>query len=137
STLSEFVQPGIYVTLLDGRARVVAGPPNLAGGELPVPESSRQAIERDQRIFDKVPVAFGDANVRLLTAPILKEGTNEVVGAVQVGESLTPLDNTIAAVDRVLLITGIGALLLAFVIGRLLTRAALSRRARTTGTSRY
>ena len=123
--------------MLDGRARVVAAPPNLAGGELPVPESSRQAIERDQRIFDKVPVAFGDANVRLLTAPILKEGTNEVVGAVQVGESLTPLDNTMAAVERLLLITGIGALLLAVVVGWLFTRAALSPVARITATARH
>jgi signal transduction histidine kinase len=137
STLSEFVQPGIYVQLLDGRARVVAAPPNLAGGELPVPDSSRQAIERDQRIFDKVPVAFGDANVRLLTVPILKAETNEVVGAVQVGESLAPLDNTMSAVERLLLITGIGALLLAVVIGWLLTRAALSPVASITATARH
>src|SRR5918912_1061961 len=48
----------------------VAAPPNLAGGELPVPESSRQAMAEDRRIFDKVPVAKGDASVRLLTVPI-------------------------------------------------------------------
>jgi signal transduction histidine kinase len=137
STLSEFVQPGIYVQLLNGRARVIAVPPNLAGGELPVPESSRLAIERDQRIFDKVPVALGDANVRLLTVPIHLQGTNEVVGAVQVGESLAPLENTMAAVERLLLLTGLGALLLAVVVGWMLTRAALSPVARITATARH
>jgi len=137
STLTEFIQPGIYVQLLNARARVVAVPPNLAGGELPVPESSRLAIERDQRIFDKVPVAAGDANVRLLTVPIHLSGTSDVVGAVQVGESLTPLENTMVAVERLLFITGLGALLLAVVVGWLLTRAALSPVARVTATARH
>lgn len=137
STLGEFVEPGIYVQLLDSRARLVAAPPNLAGGELPVPESSRQSIAEDQRKFDKIPVALGDANVRLLTVPIHQAGTDEVIGAVQVGESLAPLDNTMAAVERLLLITSIGALILAVVVGWLLTRSALSPVARITATARH
>ncbi|MDQ3808783.1 MAG: HAMP domain-containing histidine kinase, partial [Chloroflexota bacterium] len=137
STLGEFVQPGIYVQLLNERAKVVAAPPNLAGGELPVPESSRDAIRDGQRVFDKVPIGAGDANVRLLTVPILQAGTGEVVGAVQVGESLAPLDNTMAAVERLLLITGVGALLLAVIVGWLLTRSALSPVARITATARH
>jgi signal transduction histidine kinase len=137
STLSEFVQPGIYVQLLTSRGLVIAAPPNLAGGELPVPDSSREAILRDQRRFDKVPVAAGDANVRLLTVPIHQAGTDAVVGAVQVGESLAPLENTMAAVERLLLITGGGALLLAVIVGWLLTRAALSPVARITATARH
>ena len=115
-------EPGIYVQLLNARGRVVAAPPNLAGGELPVPDSSRQAIQQNERIFDRAPVAAGDANVRLLTVPLHQTGTDEVVGAVQVGESLAPFENTMAAVERLLLTTGIGALLLAVVVGYLLTR---------------
>ncbi len=137
STLGEFVEPGIYVQLLDGRARVVAAPPNLAGGELPVPDASRQAIAEDQRKFDTVPVALGDANVRLLTAPIHQADTDDVIGAVQVGESLTLLDNTMAAVERLLLITGVGALMLAVIVGWLLTRSALSPVTRITATARH
>jgi signal transduction histidine kinase len=137
STLGEFVEPGIYVQLIDGRARVVAAPPNLAGGELPVPESSRNAIGTDERKFDKVPVASGDANVRLLTVPIHQAGTDEVIGAVQVGESLAPLDNTMAAVERLLLVTGLGALMLAVIAGWLFTRSALSPVTRITATARH
>ena len=44
STLEAFVAPGTYVQLLNRRGAVVAAPPNLAGGELPVPFASRQAI---------------------------------------------------------------------------------------------
>jgi two-component system OmpR family sensor kinase len=137
STLGEFVEPGIYVQLLNPRGAVIAAPPNLVGGELPVPDSSRQAIVEDRRIFDKVPVGAGDANVRLLTVPIHRTATDEVVGAVQVGESLANLDNTMSAVERLLLFTGVGALSLALVVGWLLTRSALSPVARITATARH
>src|SRR3981081_3859106 len=51
STLGEFVEPGIYVQLLSAKGLVLAAPPNLVGGEIPVPPSSRQAIDEDRRIF--------------------------------------------------------------------------------------
>lgn len=137
SALSEFVQPGIYVQLLNGRGDVVVYPPNLSGGQLPVPNSSRQAIASDQRILDTVPVAAGDANVRLLTVPIHQPGSADVVGAVQVGESLAPLESTMAAVERLLLLAGLAALALAVIVGWLLTRRALSPVARITATARH
>jgi signal transduction histidine kinase len=64
------------------------------------------------------------------------EGTDEVVGAVQVAESLSPLENTMSAVSRLLLSAMAGALLLAVVVGWLLTRAALSPVFRITDTAR-
>jgi two-component system OmpR family sensor kinase len=137
STLGEFVEPGIYVQLLTTKGAVIAAPPNLVGGELPVPQSSRQAILEDRRIFETIPVASGDANVRLLTEPIHQTGTEDVVGAVQVAESLTPFENTMAAVARLLLTAGLVALLLAVIVGWLLTRAALSPVARITETARH
>ncbi len=137
STLGEFVEPGIYVQLLSPKGAVLAAPPNLVGGELPVPPSSRQAILEDRPIYVTVPVASGDANVRLLTEPIHQTGTNEVVGAVQVAESLTPFESTMAAVARLLLTGGVLALALAVIVGWLLTRAALSPVARITETARH
>ena len=44
STLGAFVEPGIYVQVLSSKGAILAAPPNLFGGELPVPQSSRQAI---------------------------------------------------------------------------------------------
>ena len=137
STLSEFVQPGIYVQLLSPKGAVLAAPPNLVGGELPVPPSSRQAIAQDRPIYVTVAVGSGDANVRLLTEPIHQTGSDEVVGAVQVAESLTPFENTMSAVARLLLFAGAFALALAVIVGWLLTRAALSPVARITETARH
>ena len=137
STLGEFAEPGIYVQLVNQRGAVVAAPPNLVGDVLPVPPGSLQAIEEDRPIFVTVPVASGDASVRLLTEPIHLTGTGEVVGAVQVAESLAPFENTMAAVSRLLLSAGLLALLLAVVIGWLLTRAAISPVFRITETARH
>jgi two-component system, OmpR family, sensor kinase len=137
STLGEFVEPGIYVQLLNPRGAVVVPPPNLVGGELPVPPESLQAILEDRPIFATRAVASGDASVRLLTEPIHLTGTGEVIGAVQVAESLSPFENTMAAVSRLLLSAGLLALLLAVVVGWLLTRAALSPVFRITETARH
>src|SRR3989440_3927667 len=137
STLGEFAEPGIYVQLVNQRGAVVAAPPNLVGGVLPVPRDSLQAIDEDRPIFVTLPVASGDASVRLLTEPIHMTGTAEVVGAVQVAESLSPFENTMAAVSRLLLSAGLLALLLAVVIGWLVTRAAISPVFRITETARH
>jgi two-component system, OmpR family, sensor kinase len=137
STLSEFVGTGVYVQLLNQKAAVIATPPNLLGEELPVPSSSRQAITEDRPIFDTVPISDGTASVRLLTEPLHMNGTNEVVGAVEVAESLSPVDNTMTAVARLLLTAGAFALLLAVVVGWLLTRAALRPVFRITDTARH
>src|SRR5439155_1424734 len=137
STLGEFVEPGIYVQVLSTRGGVLAAPPNLVGGELPVPPSSLQAIADDRPIFVTIPVASGDASVRLLTEPIHLNTSGDVVGAVQVAESLSPFENTMAAVSRLLLTAAGLALLVAVVIGWLLTRAALSPVLRITETARH
>jgi signal transduction histidine kinase len=137
STLGEFVEPGIYVQLLSSKGAVLAAPPNLVGGELPVPAASRQAITEDRRIFVTIPVASGDAQVRLLTEPIHENGGDAIVGAVQVAESMTPLESTMNAVERLLLSAGAAALALAMVIGWLLTRAALRPVAQITETARH
>ena len=134
--LEQLIEPGIYVQLLNQKSAIIAAPPNL-NGELPVPPSSRVAILEDRPIFETVPVAAGEANVRLLTQPIHLTDTGEVVGAVQVAESLSPLESTMTAVLRLLLSAGVAALLVAVVVGWLLTRAALSPVFRITETARH
>jgi two-component system OmpR family sensor kinase len=123
--------------VLSSKGAILAAPPNLFGGELPIPQSTRQAILQDNGIFDTIQVASGGVNVRLLSEPIHQAGTQEVVGVVQVAESLSPFENTMAAVERLLLSAGVGALMLAVVVGWLLTRAALSPVARITETARH
>jgi two-component system, OmpR family, sensor kinase len=137
STLSEFVGTGVYVQLLNQKSAVIATPPNLVGEQLPVPQSSKEAIAEDRPIFDTVAIPDGSARVRLLTQPLHLEGTNEVIGAVQVAESLSPLENTMSAVARLMFSAGAAAILIAVVVGWLLTRAALSPVFRITDTARH
>ena len=137
STLADFVGTGVYVQLLNQKSAVIATPPNLVGEQLPVPSSSRQAITEDRPIFDTVVIPDGSARVRLLTEPLHLQGTGEVIGAVQVAESLSPVENTMYAEARLMATAGAAALLLAVVVGWLLTRAALSPVFRITDTARH
>src|SRR5919199_3054599 len=136
--LDEFAAPGIYVQLLNPRGAVVFAPSNLAGGELPVTDDSREAIQDDRETRVDVHVVSGseEADVRVLTVP-LHGATGDVVGAAQVGQSLAPLESTMSAVGRLLLLAGLAALLLAMAVGWLLTQRALSPVARITATARH
>ncbi len=131
--LDEFVAPGIYPQVLDARGDVIAPPPNLPGGRLPVAPASREALRRGQESLDDIPM--GDTDVRVLTVPLLVNG--EVVGAVQVGQSLAPIQSTMAAVAGLLLSAGASALLLAMAAGWLFTQRTLSPVARITETARH
>ncbi|MBV9355666.1 MAG: HAMP domain-containing histidine kinase [Chloroflexi bacterium] len=136
SPLDEFVAPGIYVQVVNTNGAVIAAPPNLRGGDLPVTAATVRAISTDQPTTVEVPV-FGDAaNVRLLTVPVHGQH-GEVVGAVQVAESLSPFEATMSAVERLLLTAGCAALLLAVALGWLFTRRALSPVAHITATARH
>src|SRR5579864_1466124 len=137
STLADFVGTGVYVQLLNQKAAVIATPPNLVGEQLPVTATSRQAIAEDRPIFDTVAIPDGSARVRLLTEPLHLQGTDEVIGAVQVAESLSTLENTMSAEARLMATAGAAALLLAVVVGWLMTRAALSPVFRITDTARH
>ncbi len=131
--LEEFVAPGIYPQVLNGRGDVISAPPNLPGGRLPVIRQSLDAMQAGQDSWVDLPL--GDANVRVLTVPLLVNG--EVVGGVQVGQSLSPLESTMGAVARLLFSAGMTALLLAMAAGWLFTRSALRPVARITETARH
>lgn len=134
--LDAFVAPGIYVQVVNVNGAVIAAPPNLFGGDLPVTDDTHRAIETDQPVFARVSVFAAGANVRVLTVPV-HGSRGEVAGAVQVAESLSPLENTMSAVARLLSLAGAGALLLAVVLGWLFTRSALSPVARITALARH
>ncbi len=130
--LDEFVAPGIYPQVVNARGDVIFPPPNLPGGRLPVPPESLDAMSNGQESMRDL--AIGDANVRVLSVPLVARG--EVVGAVQVGQSLAPLQSTMGAVARLLFSAGLLALLLAMAAGWVFTRRALTPVARITETAR-
>ena len=131
--LDEFAAPGIYVQVINARGGVIVAPANLGGGELPVLPSSLEAIRDGHETMDTATIS--EANVRVLTVPIVARG--EVVGAVQVGQSLSTLESTMTQVGRLLALGSGGALALAIAIGWLLAGRALNPVARITATARH
>lgn len=139
SPLDEFAAPGIYVQVLNARGAVISAPLNLSGGQLPVTSAGMQSIQTGDESLADVPIrdeAGGDVNVRILTEP-LRGASGEIVGAVQVGQSLSPVEATMTAVARLLFLAGMAALVIAMLIGWLLTRRALSPVAHVTAMARH
>ncbi len=130
--LDEFVAPGIYPQVINARGDVISPPPNLPGGRLPVLPESLDAMQGGRE--STLDLSIGDANVRVLTVPLVVEG--QVIGAVQVGQSLSPIQSTMEAVARLLFTAGLLALAFAMAMGWMLTRRALAPVARITETAR-
>lgn len=137
SPLDEFAAPGIYVQVVNTDGVVVFAPSNLLGGVLPV-DASLQAVRENRQTVVDVPVNsdVGTVDVRVLSEPITAP-SGVVVGAIQVGQSLGPLEGTMVAVERLLLLAGLAALLVAVVVGWMLTQRALSPLVRVTATARH
>lgn len=131
--LEEFAAPGIYVQVINARGAVIFAPSNLAGGELPIDPQSLAGMQAGQAMRVDVPV--GGTNLRILTTPLVAR--DRVVGGVQVGQSLSPLDATMAVVARQLATAGVLALVTAVVAGWFFTRRALSPVSNVTQMARH
>jgi len=108
-----------FAQLVDASGRVLDRTPGLAARSLLSPRAIASA-RRGRRVM--TDVAVGDDAVRLFAAPISARDRKLVV---VVGQSLEGRDRALADLDRVLLLGGPLALLLASLAGYLLTGAAL------------
>ena len=130
--------PGIYVQVLSSKGAVLAAPPNLVGDELPVPQSSRQAIAEDRGIFETVPVASGERQSALADRADLSGGHRARSSARCRWPSRSRRSRPPWRPSRACCCWPASApLILAVVVGWLLTRAALSPVARITETARH
>jgi signal transduction histidine kinase len=132
--LDEFAAPGIYPQAINPRGSVIFAPPNLPGAELPVTAEIIAAMRGGQITMTDLPL--GDSKVRVRTVPVLGSRGN-VVGGIQVGQSLAPLEATMAAVSRLLFTAGLTALVFAAAVGWLFTRRALQPVSNITATARH
>src|SRR5215213_455063 len=128
--LVEFDSPGMYVELIGSNGRVRVSSPNLAGGRLPT-DPALDAAARAGRTEIGTITAGGDEQLRLLMRPARPDGI------LVVGESLEPLERTLAQARILLLACGALALVLVTSGAALLTGRALapiSRLTRAAGT---
>jgi two-component system OmpR family sensor kinase len=116
-----FSSPGVYVQVLRTDGSIARRSANLEDQYLPI----------DQEVFERNlhggPVLYtlqiNQVRLRIFSAPLTVAG--QIIGAVQVGQSLYEVDSTLRTV-RLLLIGGIAAtLLLAALVGAFLARTAL------------
>lgn len=132
--LEEFAAPGIYVQVVNARGGVVFASASLGGADLPIPGETLADLRAGR---DRVEtLTAGEVSVRLRSVP-LRSPAGDVVGAVQVGQSLAPLQATMGAVSRLLFTGGTAALLFAVVVGWLFTERALQPVTRITATARH
>ncbi|MGQ9628558.1 MAG: ATP-binding protein [Anaerolineae bacterium] len=127
-----FSSPDVYVQILRLDGRVVSRSDNLGEQSLPVEKAMLESNARGEE--DHYILKIGEARLRIFSAPLAVG--EQIVGVVQVGQSLHGVDATLRLV-LYLLLGGAGATLtLAALVGVFLTKAALDPIARITQTAR-
>ena len=124
SPMNEFTSPGIYIQVIDARGAVIGTSANLQGQQLPIePTIIADGLAGKQSI---VTLAAGqNERVRVVTMPLVVN--REVLGLVQVGESLHNVDVIVRQIAYFLILSVLGTLVLAGIAGWFLAGKALSR----------
>ena len=127
-SLDLFAAPDTFVQVvrIDGQAAVVTGrSSNLTanGVQLPVPQTLPGSGRYDTE-------AVQGESLRIYTYPVVVE--SQLIGLVQVGRHLAPIDQTLQRLRLLLLSSGLGVLVLAAVFGWWLQGRTLSPIARIT-----
>ncbi len=130
--LQELAEPGVYVQILDKQGNVQAGSPNLFGNRLPPDATSMLKAENGESNLNEVRV--GRERLRVLSQPL--RGNGQIIGVLQVAESLEPFYDTMTRVRIWLIVGSVLTLLLAAVGGWWLVRRALRPVVQVTATAR-
>jgi len=117
----EFASPGIYVQVLDETGRIVARSASLGADALPVHDDRLAEVLAGRSFYDVESIT--GQSVRLYHRPILRNG--RVVGAVEVGGSLRNVEDTLARLQAIFVISIAVALIIAAAGSTVLTRLGL------------
>ncbi|MBI3969242.1 MAG: HAMP domain-containing protein [Chloroflexi bacterium] len=122
--LSELETPGLFIQVLDTEGKVIGRSPNLERGFLPSDiRALNTALLGNKSAYATVTVA-DERQVRVLTTPIKVH--NEIVGLLQVAETLQPLRETLGSTRNTLILSSLMTLLFAIAGGWFLGRRALA-----------
>jgi two-component system OmpR family sensor kinase len=113
----------LVVQVIDSRGRIVARSLTLGNKLLPRDSLTRQTIAAGQPGFEDVTV--GGQPFRMYAAPIAQAGGAAEGGAVLVASNTTDISHTLIHLRAVLLLSGLGAALLAVLAAAFLTRRGL------------
>lgn len=121
-SLDAFSSPGIYVQLLDLDLQVIYRSTNLGEQALPTNPQTLVAARAGEELLETVEI--GDIGLRLLSRPLI--GRGELLGVLQVAESLDPLETRLSQVSLLLILVGVFAIIVSLALGAFLSRAALA-----------
>jgi|SRR5579875_367620 two-component system OmpR family sensor kinase len=119
--IDAFAAPEIYIQLLDAEGQVVDRSANLGEHRLPLTEVALASGRQGQSWYDTI--SLDGQPLRVYTAPLLVD--DDVIGFIQVARSLSDNEQTLAHVQRLLLLCDTLVVGVAAAIGWVLARASL------------
>lgn len=121
-SLDAFSSPGVYVQFLDLTLQVIYRSTNLGEQALPTNPQTLAAAREGEELLETVEI--GGIRLRLLNRPLVSEG--ELLGVLQMAESLDPLEALLSQLFLLLILVGAFAMIVSLALGAFLTRAALA-----------
>ncbi|GAW92061.1 sensor histidine kinase [Calderihabitans maritimus] len=126
-----FAAPDTYLQIVDNTGEVMTRSRNLGSRVLPLGEKTLRLAAEAETFYETITTSRG--SLRIYNYPLMVN--NQVIGLLQVGRSLQPVDTALGRM-RWLLLTGSGiGLLLAATVGWFLAGAALRPIDRVTQTA--
>jgi signal transduction histidine kinase len=119
--IDAFAAPEIYIQLLDAEGQIVDRSANLGEHRLPLTEAALASGRQGQSWYDTI--SLDGQPLRVYTAPLLVD--DDVIGFIQVARSLSDNEQTLAHVQRLLLICDALVVAVAAAIGWVLAGAGL------------
>ena len=114
--------PTVYVQVVGGDGELIQTSESLRGESMPIHDETVRTVLSGRALFSHVEVDAGQT-IRMLSVPIRMDG--RVIGVLQVGQSLQPLEETLAGLGSRLQLLGVGAILIAGVVGWLVAHRGL------------
>ena len=130
--LDEFADPGVYVQVLDEQGKVLGDSYSLGQARLPIDPALVVVALNGQTSTGEAQVS--SEKVRIFYQALTVK--NQVVGVLEVGESLKPYTDTLGQVRLFLILGAIVALLISLAGGYWVTRRALRPVVRVGDTAR-
>jgi signal transduction histidine kinase len=121
--LDTFSSPAIFVQVVGPDGRLITATGNMGTQRFPYSPEVHQVNLGGQAVYKTVTIA--DTPVRIYSAPIVIGPPTQIVGAVQVGQSLSPIETTLRLVALFLTSGMLAFLILAALVGAFLARKAL------------
>ncbi|MGI8588069.1 MAG: sensor histidine kinase [Chloroflexia bacterium] len=117
----DMTESDIFVQVADPRGVIVQQSPNLGGSQLPVSQAAQGVASGGSGYYETI--WLGSQKLRLYNAPLVVEG--RAVGLIQSGRLLAQVDNTAAGLRQQLIQGDALALLVALILGWVVSGQAL------------